>query len=140
MLKLKPYSSTLLALEGILLMAMGLYFAFLRPSLLPEDIRYLKISLSDIEHSVPSLTVWLQRVFWVMGSYIFTTGLLIIFISQTSFRTRTQGTFYIVALAGISSIGSMTVINFMIGSDFKWILLLFTVPWIVSLTLYRIDK
>jgi hypothetical protein len=107
---------------------------------LPEDIRYLKISLSDIEHSVPSLTVWLQRVFWVMGSYIFTTGLLIIFISQTSFRTRTQETFYMIALAGVSSIGSMTVINFMIGSDFKWMLLLFTVPWIVSLTLYRIDK
>ena len=75
-----------------------------------------------------------------MGSYIFTNGLLTVFISLTSFRNRLRGAFGIVAITGISSIGSMTIVNFMIGSDFKWILLTFTLPWIVALILYRVHK
>ena len=75
-----------------------------------------------------------------MGGYIFTTGLLITFIALTSFRKRLNGAFSIVAITGISSIGSMTVVNFMIGSDFKWVLLTFTLPWIIALILYRLHK
>lgn len=75
-----------------------------------------------------------------MGGYIFTTGLLTVFISFTSFRKRLPGAFSTVALAGISSIGSMTVVNFIIGSDFKWLLLTFTLPWVIALILYRIHK
>ena len=81
-----------------------------------------------------------KKVFWVMGGYIFTTGLLTVFISFTSFRTRLPGAFGIVTLAGISSIGLMTVVNFMIGSDFKWFLLTFTLPWAIALILYRLYK
>ena len=140
MLKLKPYSSSLLALGGLLLMAMGAYFVFLRPPLLPEDSRYMKSTLANIENNLPGLSVWLQKVFWVMGSYIFTTGFLTIFIAVTSFRKRAPGAFIIVALAGISSIGSMTIVNFIINSDFKWMLFAFTLPWIISLILYRLHK
>ena len=75
-----------------------------------------------------------------MGGYIFTTGLLIVFISFTSFRTRLRGAFSIVTLAGISSIGLMAVVNFIIGSDFKWLLLTFTLPWAIALILYRLHK
>ena len=121
-------------------MAMGAYFIFLRPPLLPEDSRYMQSTLAGIENNVPGLSVWLQKVFWVMGSYIFTTGLLTVFISLTSFRARSRGAFGIVAITGISSIGSMTIVNFMIGSDFKWILLTFTLPWVIALILYRLHK
>ena len=137
MIKLKPYSASMLAFGGLLLVAMGIYFVLLRPSLLPEDLRYMKTSLSVIHDAAPGLSAWLQKVFWVMGGYIFTTGLLIIFIAVTSFRTHASGAFNIVAVAGISSIGSMTVVNFMIGSDFRWILLAFTLPWAFALILYR---
>ena len=140
MLKLKPYSASLLSLAGLLLIAMGIYFVFLRPFLLPEDLRYMKTTLSIIDDSAQGLSDWLQKVFWVMGGYIFTTGVLIVFISFTSFRKRLPGAFIIVALAGISSIGSMTVVNFLIDSDFKWLLLAFTLPWIIGLILYRIHK
>ena len=140
MLKLKPYSASILALGGFLLIVMGLYFVLLRPPLLPEDLRYMKTNLSIIHNSAPGLSVWLKKVFWVMGSYIITTGLLTVFISFTSFRTRLRGAFSIVALAGISSIGSMTGVNFMIGSDFKWLLLTFTLPWAIALILYRLHK
>ena len=140
MLKLKPYSASILALGGFLLVAMGVYFIFLRPSLLPEDFLYIQITQSKIEDTFPGLYTWLQKVFWVMGGYIFTTGLLTIFIALTSFRKRTQGAFTIVAISGISSIGLMTVVNFIIGSDFRIILLIFTFPWIISLILYRLHK
>jgi len=140
MIKLKPYSASLLAFGGFLLMAMGAYFIFLRPPLLPEDSRYMQSTLTGIENNVPGLSGWLKKVFWVMGSYIFTTGLLTIFISLTSFRARSRGAFGIVAIAGISSIGSMTIVNFIIDSDFKWILLIFTLPWVIALLLYRLHK
>ena len=140
MFKIKPYASIVLSLAGIILAGMGLYFIFIRPPLLPEDLRYMGSALQNVDDNIPGLTNWLQKVFWVMGGYIFTTGLLTVFISFTSFRTRTRGAFSIVAISGISSIGSMTVVNFIIGSDFKWLLLTFTLPWTVALILYRLHK
>lgn len=140
MINLKPYSASLAALGGFLLCAIGVYFAFMRPGLLPEDIRYMQTDMQTINGATPYLTVWLQKVFWVMGGYIFTSGLLTIFISLTAFRTRSPWAFYILALAGMSSIGLMTVINFIIGSDFKWMLLLFTMPWAIALILYQAGK
>ena len=140
MLTLKPYSASMLSLGGLLLVAMGIYFALLRPPLLPEDLRYIGFTLQNPKGNIPGLFNWLQKVFWVMGGYIFTTGMLFIFIAVTSFRKRLSGAFSVVALAGISSIGSMTVVNFIISSDFKWLLLTFTMPWIIALILYRLNK
>ncbi len=140
MIKLKPYSASFLTLGGFLLAGIGIYFVFLRPPLLPEDSKYIGLSLSAIQNNMPGLSVWLQKVFWVMGCYIFTTGLLTMYVVQTSFRTRTQGAFIIVLVAGITSIGSMAIVNFMLQSDFKWVLLAFTIPWIVSLFLYHLHK
>ena len=139
-MKLKPYSAITLSVAGLLLAAMGLYFIFIRPPLLPEDLRYMASSLQNVNDNIPGLANWLQKVFWVMGGYIFTTGVLTVFISFTSFRKRLRGAFGIVVVAGISSIGSMTVVNFMIGSDFKWLLLTFMLPWIVALILYPLHK
>lgn len=140
MLKLRPYSSTLLAFGGFLLSAMGVYFIFIRPSLLAEDLRYMNITLSRLDDTIPNLKTWLQKVFWVLGGYIFTTGVLIIYISQTTFRIRSRGAFAIVTISGISSIGLMSGINFLIDSNFKWLLFAFILPWATALTLYRLHK
>ena len=140
MFKIKPYFASVLAFAGLLLVVMGIYFIFLRPALLPEDLRYMKTTLPVMHDSPPGLSAWLKKVFWVMGSYIFTTGLLTVFISFTSFRKRLPGAFSVVVLAGIGSIGLMVVVNFMIGSDFKWVLLTFTLPWVFALILYRLHK
>ena len=140
MIKLKPYSSIVLSLAGIILSVIGLYFIFIRPSLLPEDLRYMASSLQNVNEHMPGLANWLQKVFYVLGSFIVTTGVLTIFIAPTSFRKRLPGTAIIVAFAGITSIGLMTVVNFMIGSDFRWVLLAFTLPWIIALILYRFHK
>ena len=136
----KPYSTIALALAGVILVGIGLYFIFLRPSLLPEDLRYMGSMLENVKQNMPRLSNWLQKVFWVMGGYIFTTGLMTIFIAVTSFRSRLPGAFGIVAITGISSIGLMTVVNFIIKSDFKWVLLIFTLPWLIALILYKYKK
>ena len=140
MIKLKPYSSSLLTLAGFLLAGIGVYFVFLRPPLLPEDSKYIGLSLSAIQNNIPGLSDWLQKVFWVMGGYIFTTGLLTMYVAKTTFRTRTKGVFIIVSIAGLTSIGSMTMVNFMLQSDFKWVLLAFTIPWFLALILYTFKK
>ncbi len=140
MIKLKPYSASFLTLGGFLLAGIGIYFVFLRPPLLPEDLKYIGLSLSTMQNNIPGLSVWLQKVFWVMGCYVFTAGLLTMYVAQTSFRIRTQGAFIIVLIAVITSIGSMTIINFMLQSDFKWVLLSFTFPWFIALILYSFHK
>lgn len=140
MFKLKPYSVTVLTLGGFLLIMLGIYFIFLRPPLLPEDPRYIGLTLFEISKNTPGLSMWLQKVFWVMGGYIFTTGLLTIFVAQTSFRARINGSFIIVLISVITSIGLMTVVNFILQSDFKWVLLSFTLPWLVALILYLLKK
>ena len=140
MLAIRPWSSLVLAVYGFMLMAMGLYFIFLRPALLQVDLLYMKITLPDILKNDLGLQSWLKKVFWVMGSYIFTTGLLTFYIARTSFRTREKSAFVIVVISGFSSIAFMAAVNFIIGSDFKWLLLVFTLPWALALIFYRLNK
>jgi hypothetical protein len=136
----RPYSSYILALGGVILMGLGLYFVFFRPPLLPEDPRYMGTSLAAIQSTIPGLLVWLQHVFWVMGGFMFTSGLLISYVALTTFRARTPGAASVVAIAGLTSIAWMAVVNFIIASDFRWLLLSFVLPWIAALALYRIEK
>ena len=140
MSNLKPYSAVILTLCGMILVGMGLYFVLVRPALLPEDIRFIGTPALDIQTSMPGLADWLRRVFTVMGAYILTVGLLIIYLARTSFRVRATGAGWIVAVAGLTSIGWMTVVNFAISSDFKWLLFSFAALWGVALALYRYEK
>ena len=139
-MKLYPLYPKVLALGGVILIGIGLYFIFLRPPLLPEDVRYMDTTLAEIQAAAPGLLRWLQKVFWVMGGYIFTAGLLTIYVAFSSFRARARGAFPVIAFAGLSSIGWMTGVNFIIDSDFKWILLLCALPWAAALILYRTEK
>lgn len=124
-MNLKPYASTLLTVCGIILMGMGLYFALIRPALLPEDILYIGLPTEQFQVTAPGLSNWLDKVFWVLGGYVFTSGLFTCYVAQTAFRERQRGVLSVVSLAGLSSIGLMVMINFLIDSDFKWLLLIF---------------
>lgn len=132
-MKPRNLSSSVLALGGISLMGLGLYFIFIRPPLLPEDPRYISTTLAEIQATMPGLLIWLRRVFWVMGGFMFTTGLLTVYIAVTAFQQPARGARSVVALASLTSIGWMAVVNLMINSDFKWLLLAFNLPWIVAL-------
>lgn len=57
-------SSGALALGGIILIGLGLYFIFMRPALLPEEPRFMGTTLKHIGVAFPGLLLWLPRVFW----------------------------------------------------------------------------
>jgi len=135
----RPYSSRILALWGIILIGMGLYFALLRPALLPEDARYMGTEISELRATIPGLLDWLEKVFWVMGGYILAVGLLTFYVALTSFRSRTKGVFSIVILAGLTSIGWMAAVNFIIDSEYKWLLLAFAAVWGAALALFWLE-
>ena len=129
-------SSASLALGGALLFGLGLYFILLRPALLPEDPRFMGTTLEQIQNALPGLLVWLPRVFWVLGGYMVSAGILTVYVARTSFRDRAPGAAWVATLSGLTSIGLMVVVNFLIGSDFRWLLLSFTAPWFLALWFY----
>lgn len=128
-------ASILLVCNGIIVMGLGLYFLFIRPPLLPEDPRSMETSMVQIQSAIPGLLIWLRRVFWVMGGFMFATGVSIVYIAVATFQQRARGARSVVILASLTSIGWMAVINFMINSDFKWLLLAFNLPWMAALIL-----
>jgi uncharacterized membrane protein YfcA len=114
-----PISSVLLGTFGVCLLFIGLYFILSRPPFLAEDLRYIGVSQAQIESVAPGLGDWLNQVFRVLGGYVSATGILTVALAATSYRSRRLSAAIVAASAGVFSIGSMTVINFWIGSDFK---------------------
>jgi hypothetical protein len=139
-MKIQLFASGALAFGGVILMGMGLYFGFLRPPLLPEDLRYIGASLAQIQTATPGLGPWLARVFGVLGGYMFAAGLLTVYVAATGFRTGRLGAIAVASVSGLASIGWMTVTNFVIGSDFKWLLFLFALPWVAALALSLVGE
>jgi hypothetical protein len=123
-------------LFGAALVVMGLYFILLRPAFLPEDLRFIGVSQAAIESTLPRLASWLTHVFQVMGGFIATTGVLMIALAATSFRTHQWTAAAAVFIGGLGSIAWMTFINFVIDSDFKWVLLSIAFVWMCSLILF----
>ena len=134
-----PASAILLALSGILLMGVGFYFLFLRPSLLPEDIRYMQLTPTELRSVGPRLASWLTHVFRVMGGYVAATGVLALTLAVTAFRERHPWAAVGVIVAGVASIGWMAAVNFTINSDFKWMLLGFALTWAASIAAFALE-
>src|SRR5688572_25498541 len=111
----RSLSSTFIVFQGVLFMCLGLYFVFIRPPLLPEDPRFMGASLADIQGAIPGLLTWLRRVFWVMGGFMFATGLMIIYMGSIVISHPTRNARLVVALASLTSIGWMSIVNFMIA-------------------------
>src|SRR6516165_2392960 len=51
-------SSLFLVGSGVLLIGVGFYFLFLRPSLLPEDIRYMNLTPAELQSIGSRLGAW----------------------------------------------------------------------------------
>ena len=132
-------SSILLLLFSAYLLFMGAYFVFLRPPVLPEDLRYMSTSQAQLETAAPRLTAWLSQVFRVMGGYIAASGILTVALAPTLFRSHHRGIGIAAAIAGLASIGLMTFVNFTIDSDFKWELLGAALLWACSMALFWIE-
>jgi len=82
-LKIKPTqpSGKVFIACGAWLIALGLYFLFLRPALLPEDPKYIGSSLEAIRAAMPGLERWLSHVFNVMGGFMVATGAMTVLVA-----------------------------------------------------------
>lgn len=120
---------------GIWLIGLGLYFMFLRPPLLPEDLRYMGTSPGEIQSAMPGLERWVHRVFTVMGGFITGAGALTILVAMNASAVREKWTWIVLTLAGLFTVGTMSLTNFQLNSDFKWPLLIPSLLWIIGLVL-----
>lgn len=128
-----PISMFIFIACGIWLIGLGLYFMFLRPPLLPEDLRYMGTSLGEIQSAMPGLERWMQRVFTVMGGFMMGAGVLTILAVINASAVRKKWTWIVLALAGLFTVGTMSLTNFQLNSDFKWLLLIPSLLWIIGL-------
>jgi hypothetical protein len=132
-------SSIVLTAAGIAVIGIGFYFIFLRPPLLPEDVRYMALSAAQLDVVRPRLAEWLTHVFIVLGGYAVAAGVLTITLAATSFRAHSRGAAIGATIGGAASIGLMAGVNFAIGSDFKWVLLGIALLWMCSLGLFWLE-
>ena len=69
------------------------------------------------------------------------TGTLTTYIAANAHRIQTKiGTGGVLAATGLLSVVTMSVVNFSIGSDFKWLLLIPAVLWVVGVALFFVEK
>lgn len=133
----RPAFEFIFSVCGIWLIGLGLYFVFQRPALLPEDLRYMGATLREIQSAAPGIDRWLRHVFTVMGGFMMGAGMLTIYVMRNRSHVRKKSTLVLAALAGVSTVGIMSVTNFQLDSDFKWLLLMPALLWAVGLVLYE---
>ena len=133
-------SAKIFILCGIWLVALGAYFLFLRPALLPEDPRYIGSSLEAIQLAVPGLERWLRHVFNVMGGFMIATGVMTTLAACHLPARRELTTFTALLLAGAVSVGLMSATNFSLNSNFRWLLVLPVLLWLAGLLCYLRER
>ncbi|MEK1853597.1 MAG: hypothetical protein AAAC48_17465 [Phyllobacterium sp.] len=135
-----PLSSILLFALGVALIAIGIFFLVLRQPLLPEDMRFIGLSLAQLQAEQPRMAIWLLLVFRVLGGYATAAGVLTVTIAATSFRQHDWVAGLGILVAGAASIGWMAIVNFVIASDFRWILLALALLWASCVCLFWVER
>lgn len=121
---------------AIWLIGLGGYFIFVRPPLLPEDLRYLHVSAGQISMHIPLLASWLDKVFFVMGGFIAGSGCLLLFVAIHVLPQRLPGTSITLGFTGSCTVASMSFINFSLASDFRWLLFSVALAWLFGLVCF----
>ncbi len=130
----RDVSSWLLVGCGFWLVVLGLYFIAVRPPLLPEDARFMGTSSAQIRAAVPGLDGWLTKVFTVMGGFIAGSGVQTVYVAWVGISSR--GSFWALALSGVLTVGLMSATNFVLRSDYRWVLLVPAAVWTAALILH----
>ncbi len=125
---------------GIWLLVLGIYFIFIRASLLPEDLRFIGVSDNGIHKNLPRLSQWLNHVFTVLGGFIAGCGVLVLFLAKNVLRHQFPGSIFALGITGLLTVGTMSWINFLIDSQFKWVLFVPAFLWLVGVFSYSFSE
>ena len=134
--KNRRFSSWMLIACGVWLVGLGFYFIALRPLLLPEDLHFMGTTAARIQTAVPGLEGWLKKVFTVMGGFMAGAGVLIVFVAAIAMPLRLKATSWAIGVSGAITVALMSWTNFVLDSDFKWLLLAPAVAWLLGLVSY----
>ena len=129
-------SGKVFAICGLWMVLLGAYFILLRPALLPEDPRFMGTSLEALRVAAPGLERWLGHVFNVMGGFMGAAGALTALVAWRFLASRAPGALLAMVVAGAFSVGLMSATNFMLHSDFRWLLLVPALLWVAGLACY----
>lgn len=133
----RRWAIRIVALLAAYQVAAGMYFIALRPSLLPEDLRFMKLATLPDE-ALP----WLHLVFTVLGGQMVAGGLLLVpFIASLKSQARLGALSWVCFIgAGLTSVGLMCAVNFLLSSDFRWVLLIPAVAWGIAILLVSASR
>ena len=134
--KNRRFSSWMLIACGIWLVGLGFYFIALRSPLLPEDLRFMGTTVAQIRAAAPGLEGWLKKVFAVMGGFMAGAGVLTVFVAAIAMPLRLKATSWAIGVSGAITVALMSWTNFVLDSDFKWLLLAPAVAWLLGLASY----
>ena len=132
----RQVSGWVVAACGAWLIALGMYFVFVRPALLPEDVSFMGTTLTQVRIVVPGLEGWLRHVFTVLGGFMATAGVLSVVVGRVVMPTRPKGAAWAILLAGVLGVALMSATNFALHSDFMWLLLLPALAWFAGCASY----
>lgn len=123
----------LLLASAVWLVGLGAYFALFRPPLLPEDVRFIGLSTANTALNSPGLGRWLRLVFIVLGGFIAASGFVTAYVALSLEQGASLAREALLAAAGSTGVGLMVVVNFVIGSDFHWLLIGPPLLWAAAL-------
>jgi len=128
-----PCSATIVFALSLLTIAVGTYMSFLRPPLLPEDVRALGV---DPNMLPPSLMRWLSLVFATWGAFIAAFGIVLLGVASALRTGGTRALRRASSLALMIAFGRFLWSNIVLRSDFLWfIALLFLLSLVAAVML-----
>lgn len=104
----------LLAL-GVLTLGMGLYFLFVRPAMLPEDVFFTGMEPSLLK---PKMLEWLGIVFRTWGGFLVSFGILVLSMGAYMLTAAPASLRIGVALALPVAFGQFLASNIRLHSDY----------------------
>jgi len=107
--------ATLLGLLGLAALGIGLYFLFLRPAMLPEDLRFTEVRPGEVP---ARLLDWLTIVLRTWGGFMAGFGVVLIAVATSFFRATKRLLSVGTAVGVIVAFGQFFLSNLTISSDY----------------------
>lgn len=104
-----------LALVGTSTLGIGLHFLFLRPAMLPEDVRFTAVTAAELP---ARMSEWLGIVFRTWGGFMAGFGLVLIGIAAYLFTARRAFLYWGTAIGVVGAFGRFLLSNIVLRSDY----------------------